>query len=90
MENKQDYICPHCGAKLQKWRSPIESSWGDVIQYVCFNDECPYLLKGWKWMEEKFAAHASYRHRFNPETGEKGPLPVWSMDALKDRIEEDE
>ena len=86
MEKKDNYTCPYCGAELQKWKSPIESSWGDIIQYVCFNDECSYYVKGWDWMLAKFNVKASYRHRFNPETGEKGPLPVWSKDALKNQV----
>jgi hypothetical protein len=37
-------------------------------------------------MREKFNANASYRYRFNPATGEHGPLPVWSKDALRSNI----
>ncbi len=37
-------------------------------------------------MEERFNVHSSYRHRLDPTTGENGPLPVWSREALKDRI----
>jgi hypothetical protein len=41
-------------------------------------------------MQEKFNVRASYRHRLDPLTGETGPLPVWSRDALKDQIVEEE
>ena len=34
-------------------------------------------------------ANASYRHRYNPENGETGPVPVWSYEALKGDIIED-
>ncbi len=78
--------CPHCGARMRKWMPPAESSWGLYAQYVCFNDECPYYVKGWDWMKSQFKQKASYRHRYNPENEETGPLPVWSPSALKDGI----
>jgi hypothetical protein len=37
-------------------------------------------------MESNFAVKASYRYRVDPMTGKDSPLPVWSRDALKDRI----
>jgi len=37
-------------------------------------------------MESNFAVKASYRYRVDPATGNASPLPVWSIDALKDRI----
>ncbi len=37
-------------------------------------------------MQERYNVAASYRCRIDPETGETGPLPVWSLEALKDGI----
>lgn len=82
--------CPHCGGKLSKWRTPPESTWGTEFQYVCFNDDCPYFVRGWEFMMQQNRVHASYRHRYNPFSGESGPIPVWSNDALKNDIIEDE
>jgi hypothetical protein len=83
------YACPHCGSELKKWATPAESSWGQSIQYVCFNDDCSYYVRGWEWMQEKYDVTASYRHRYDPRSGETGPVPVWSQDALKTHIVEE-
>jgi len=68
------------------WETPPESTWGADIRYVCFNDECPYFIRGWKWMEEKYQQRASYRYCLNPATGKEQPLPVWSNTALRNRV----
>lgn len=90
MKEDEKLLCPHCGERMKKWRTPAFSTWGSEFQYVCFNDECPYFVRGWKWMLEKYNVRSSYRHRYNAETGETGPLPVWSKDALKDDIVQEE
>ena len=78
--------CPHCSRKMKKWRVPLASTWANDFFYVCFNDECPYYVRGWERLWEKQATRASYRCRLDPDTGKFAPLPVWSADALKDEI----
>jgi hypothetical protein len=89
MDQVQKPICPHCGVEMKKWRTPANSTWCTSFQWVCFNDECPYFVRGWDWMMQEQKVKASYRHRMNPETGVSGPLPAWSYDAHKDQIIEE-
>nr|MBN2276412.1 ogr/Delta-like zinc finger family protein [candidate division Zixibacteria bacterium] len=88
--SREIYTCPYCGQELKPWATPEMACWSTRVQYVCFNDNCPYFLKGWDWMRSQFQVNASYRHRFDPVTGETGPLPVWSKDAMKNGIIENQ
>jgi hypothetical protein len=89
MSDKDKTVCPHCGQKMDKWASPATTSWGSEFQWICFNDECEYYKRGWDFTFEKIGIKASYRHRYDPETGQEGPFPVNTPDAGKDGIMED-
>ena len=86
MSQEDKTICPHCGQRLSKWASPATASWGSEWQYICFNDECSYYVRGWDFTFKKIGIKASYRHRYDPETGQTGPFPVNTPDAGKDQI----
>lgn len=79
-------VCPHCGETLQAFELPENTGWQGEFQLACFNDDCPYYVKGWQHMEGNYAVKASYRYRVDPTTGGASPLAVWSPTALKDRI----
>jgi len=86
VSKKEHPECPHCGQKTLKWAVPTASTWTADFNYVCFNDECPYYVRGWEWMQEQYKTHASYRHCIDPTTGHSRPLPVWSDTALRNDI----
>jgi len=74
---------------MARWENPQLGSWSAEYQFVCFNDDCPYFVRGWNWMQSQFNVNVSYRFRLQPETGENGPLPVWSREALRSGIIQD-
>jgi hypothetical protein len=61
---------------MNKWQAPVDSDWIGALKYVCFNNECPYYVRGWKWMDEKYGNKSSYRHSINPQNGKTSPLAV--------------
>lgn len=79
-------VCPHCNKRMERWRPPEEAKWTSDFNFVCFNDDCPYYVNGWEWMTKKYNVRASYRHRYDPQSGKTGPLPVWSSTAHRDSI----
>lgn len=89
MEQEIDIRYPHCHGRMLRWANPQLTSWSGEYQYVCFNDDCRYYVRGWEWMKSRFNVDASYRYRLEPNTGETGPLPVWSRDALRTNILEE-
>ncbi len=83
--------CPHCGEGLRKWAVPNNPfiEWNTEYLYICFNDECPYLVRGWDTLAGQGIYGFSYRVMYNPETGSVGPVPVANLSAMKDGIVEE-
>ena len=82
-------ICPHCGQKMKKFATPGDSTWGEGFWYVCFNNDCQYYVRGWDHMLKTQKVKCSYRHRYDPETGACGPMPVYSDDMGRCNIVEE-
>jgi hypothetical protein len=56
--------CPHCGEKLRKWAvpdNPFCQTWDNEFMYICFNDLCPYYVRGWDLMYKQTNKTMSYR-----------------------------
>lgn len=87
--NDQLVTCPHCGGELKKWMVPEGASWDDEYFLVCFNNECSYYVRGWKWMKEQYNQQASYRYALNPGNGASLMIPVWDENATSQMIVDD-
>ncbi|MBN1849309.1 MAG: methyltransferase domain-containing protein [Deltaproteobacteria bacterium] len=86
---KDTLQCPHCGESMKKWKvpeNPFCYTWDNEFMYICFNDECPYYVKGWEHMYSQGNRGVSYRLMYNPEKDLCSPIPVPSPRALRDGI----
>ncbi len=83
--------CPHCQERMKKWAVPQSpfTEWDTDYMFICFNDTCPYLMRGWNVMNEQGNIGFSYRMMYNPERKRFAPVPVPTLGALKEGIIED-
>jgi predicted RNA-binding Zn-ribbon protein involved in translation (DUF1610 family) len=87
--------CPHCGEEMNLWEVPPITcgdglGWGTPYLYICFNDECPLYIEGWKNLEENYAHKASYRCLCYPGTETFECLPVFSQMGGRGQIIDNE
>jgi len=87
--------CPHCGLKMKKCENPPFNysdglGWCAPFFYVCFNDECNFFVAGWEHMRENYGKNASYRCMCYPDTGEIDSMAVFSTQAMRGQIIEEE
>lgn len=83
--------CPHCGERMRKWavpENPFACTWDRDFMYICFNDDCPYYIRGWDFMARE-GNTGSYRLMYNPERDTCQPVPVPSPKALREGIIEE-
>jgi SAM-dependent methyltransferase len=86
---KDTLLCPYCGEKMNKWQvpdNPFCQTWDNDFMYICFNDKCPYYIRGWDVMYKDTFQGLSYRCMFNPVNGCCSPIPVPTPFALKEGI----
>ena len=86
---KKTLCCPYCGEKLRKWAvpdNPFACAWDNDFMYICFNDACPYYVRGWDVMHKGGTGGVSYRLMYNPEKDRCQPVPVPTPKALKESI----
>ncbi len=88
---KHNLKCPHCGARMKKWKVPEDPflEWDSEYYYICFNDECPSVVRGWRHMYEQCNFGVTYRVMYNPDRDCIQSVPVHDLNALKEGIVED-
>jgi SAM-dependent methyltransferase len=88
---KETGRCPYCDTTLSKWAVPQTpfTEWDEDHMFICFNDECPYLLRGWSAMERQGNHGFSYRLMYSPGRDRCLPVPVPSLGALREGIVDD-
>lgn len=84
--------CPHCNERLSKWEVPQTPFTEHEYEYlyVCFNDRCPYLVRGWEAMSAQGNLGCSYRFMYMREQDFCANLSVPSLMAFKESIVEDD
>jgi SAM-dependent methyltransferase len=85
---KDSLECPYCGQRMQKWAVPQGpfTEWDNDFMYICFNDACPYLVRGWEVMGRQGNTGISYRCMYYPERDVCMPVPIFSLQALRESI----
>ncbi len=86
---KDTFRCPYCREKMRKWAvpdNPFTQTWDNEFMYICFNDECPYFVRGWDHMHAGGNRGTSYRLMYNPDKDVCKPVPVPTHRALKEGI----
>jgi SAM-dependent methyltransferase len=85
---KDTLQCPHCNEALLKWELPQNpfTEWDVEFLFVCFNDTCPFLLRGWEVMYRQGNMGLSYRFAYNPDRDQCMSVPVPHLHALKESI----
>jgi SAM-dependent methyltransferase len=89
---KETLSCPHCDERMKKWAvpdNPFIATWDNDFMYICFNDKCPYFVRGWDFMYKEGNRGVSYRLMYNPEKDRCMPIPVPTPGALRESIIEE-
>ena len=84
-------VCPNCNKEMDLWEVPPVTfsdglGWDSPYLYVCFNDECPMYVSGWRNLEENYSHRASYRCIKSPFGKNFEAMPVFSPLGAKGQI----
>lgn len=75
---RETLCCPYCEERLGKLELPASPfcEWPNEYMYVCFNNDCPYLISGWDIMATQGNPGFSYRLMYNPDLDRCMPTPL--------------
>ena len=84
----ETHLCPHCSEPLARWEVPDDPciDWNNDYMYLCFNDACPFVVRGWRFMWEQGIEGHSYRYLFNPATDGSTTVPIRGLNDLRPGI----
>jgi len=87
----QTLRCPYCDQPLKRWAVPQTpfTEWDNEFLHICFNDSCPYLVRGWSVMARQGNLSFSYRLTYDRERNALGTMLVRNLEQLKENIVED-
>lgn len=85
---RSEGTCPHCGEVLKRWQVPLSpfSEWDAEFLDICFNDACPFLVRGWSTVAEQGNGSGSYRLAYHRERNVYLTIPVQGLRTLRDGI----
>ncbi len=81
--------CPYCQSELYRWRI-TENPWStwDHDLYVCLNDSCSYLVRGWQEMYRQGNSGTSYRLVYDQQKDSFLTIPIPSLNVIKESVEQ--
>ncbi|MBD3169273.1 MAG: methyltransferase domain-containing protein [candidate division Zixibacteria bacterium] len=84
----QTMKCPYCMEDLHKWHitdNPM-TTW-DHDLYICINDACPYLIRGWREMYNQGNRGLGYRLVYDKVKDSFVTIPVPNLNAIKNSVD---
>ena len=81
----RDQGIPFYTTAAPELKHKAEALYKRLGQYICFNDECPYYVRGWDTFSNQ-GIPGSYRFMFDPESGGCHSVPVLTPTALRASI----
>ena len=87
---KHTLTCPYCNEHLTKWEMPDSpfNDWDVDYLYVCFNEKCPYYVRGWENLRKQGALGFSYRLVYDPKRDNVKPMAVPAINKKSTSIDD--